>query len=98
MSEHEPLRDYERHATRDEDWRVYGRNLAAENYYMGAQFPDVRRIMLDVWEAYTSGDPDPDEVLHEMLATWFAMAMSCGIEGIDVPFEAFAAELAKLVP
>ena len=97
MSEHEPLQEYERHATRAEDWRVYGHNLAAESYYMGAQFTDARRMLLDAWESYTSGDPDPSDVLHEMLATWWAMAMSCGIEGFGEPFEAFAAEVEKLV-
>lgn len=96
MSEHEPLQSYERHATRADDWRTYGNNLAAENHYVGGQFADARRLMLDAWEAWTSGEPEHDEVLYELLATWWAMCMATGIEGFEDPLEALAEKMGAL--
>lgn len=83
----------EQHATRAEDWRVYGHNLAAECHYMGGQFPDARRLMLDAWDAWASGEPPREELLYELFATIWAMAMSTGIDGFEKPLEAFAAAL-----
>ena len=40
----------------------------------------------------------PGEVLHELLATLWAMTMSSGIDGLEVPLEALAAEMAAKVP
>jgi hypothetical protein len=87
------MRTRERHATRDNDWRVYGHNLAAENYYMGGQFADARRLMLDTWEGWTSGEPGRKEVLYELLATWWAMAMAAGIEEFEEPLEQLYARM-----
>lgn len=77
----------ERHATHADDWRVYGRNMAEEAYHMGGQFRDARRLMLAAWEGWTSGEPGQKKVLHELLATWWAMAMSAGIEGLEAPLD-----------
>ena len=65
---------------------------------MGGQFLDARRLMLCAWEGWTSGEPDPREVLHELLATLWAMTMSSGIDDLEVPLEALAAEMAAKVP
>jgi hypothetical protein len=92
MNETEPT--LERHATRAADWRVYGHNLALEAEHVG-HFPDARRLMLDAWEAWTSGEPDPDEVLYELLATWWAMAMASGVDGLEDPLEALAGRMAE---
>jgi hypothetical protein len=70
----------EQHATRAQDWRVYGQNLAAEAYHTGGQFNDARRLMLCAWEGWTSGEPPPEEVVYELMATWWAMTMSTGSE------------------
>ena len=86
----EPMQSIERHATVAEDFRVFGHNLASEAYHMGGQFDDARRLMLCAWEGWTSGEPDPREVLHELLATLWAMTMSSGIEGLEEPLEALA--------
>jgi hypothetical protein len=75
------------HATRADDWRVYGNNLGAETYHMGGQFADARRLMLSAWEAWTSGEPEPAEIIHELLSTWWAMAMMIGIEEIGPALE-----------
>jgi len=91
----EPMQTVERHATRAADWRVYGHNLASEAYHMGGQFTDARRLMLDAWEGWTSGEPGPDEVLHELLATWWAMAMASGVDGLKEPLEALAERIAE---
>jgi hypothetical protein len=86
------------HASLADDWRVYGHNLAEESAHMGGQFLDARRLMLCAWEGWTSGEPDPREVLHELLATLWAMTMSSGIDDLEVPLEALAAEMAAKVP
>jgi|SRR5215472_703862 len=83
----EPMQTLERHATEAKDWHDYGHNLAAEAYYMGEQFADARRLLLCAWEGWTSGEPGPHEVMHEMLSTWWAMAMSSGISGIEKALE-----------
>lgn len=88
----------ERHATQAADWRDYGTNLASEAYHLGGQFADARRIMLCAWEGWTSGEPAPGEVLYELLATLWAMTMSSGIDGLEAPLEALAAEMAAKVP
>lgn len=94
----EPMQTQERHATAAEDWRVYGYNLAEEASYMGGQFADARRLMLCAWEGWTSGEPDPREVFHELMATLYAMTMSSGIDGLEGPLEALAVEMAARVP
>lgn len=58
----------------DADWQVHGDNLAEEAARMGGQFEDARALMLDCWEGWTSGDPAPQDLLYELLATWWAMA------------------------
>jgi len=88
------LQTLERHATQSDDWRVYGQNLAEEAHYDGGQFTDARRIMLCAWEGWTSGEPDPREVFHELMATLWAMTMSTGIDGLEAPLEALADEMA----
>jgi len=85
----------ELHATRAEDWRDYGHNLAAETDHMGAQFTDARRLMLCAWEGWTSGEPAPDEVLYELLATVWAMSMSTGIDGLEGPLEELWSAMAE---
>lgn len=91
----EPFQTLERHATQAEDWRDYGQNLAVEADCVGGQFTDARRLMLCAWEGWTSGEPDPREVLHELLATLWAMTSSSGIDGLEVPLEALAADMAE---
>ena len=93
----EPMHTLERHATEAEDWRDYGHNLAAEAHYMGEQFADARRLMLCAWDGWTSGEPDPREIAHELLATLWAMTMSSGIEGLEAPLEALGIEMAAKV-
>ena len=89
------MKTLEQHATVADDWRVYGQNLAEEADYMGGQFNDARRLMLCAWEGWTSGEPDPREVFHELLATLWAMTMSSGIDGLEAPLEALANEMAE---
>ena len=91
----EPMQSIERHATVAEDWRDYGQNLAVEADFVGGQFTDARRLMLCAWEGWTSGEPDPREVFHELMATLWAMTMSSGIEGLEEPLEALADEMAR---
>ena len=79
------------------DWRDYGGSLASEAYHDGGQFPDARRLMLCAWEGWTSGEPDPREVFHELMATLWAMTMSSGIDGLEEPLEALAADMAARV-
>lgn len=87
----------EKHATRAPDWRVYGDNLAAEAEHVGGQFADARRLMLDAWEGWTSGEPEPQEIIYELLATWQAMAVMSGISDEIVPlFNKIAAKVAKI--
>jgi hypothetical protein len=76
------------------DWRVYGLNLASEAHHIGGQFADARRLMLCAWEGWTSGEPDPREVFEELMATLWAMTMSSGIDGLEEPLEALAADMA----
>ena len=89
------MRTFERHATQAEDWRDYGQNLAVEADCVGGQFTDARRLMLCTWEVWTSGEPDPREVFHELMATLWAMTMASGIEGLEAPLEALADEMAR---
>lgn len=88
------MKSVEHHATRADDWRIYGNNMAEESQYVG-HFLDARRVMLDAWENWTSGEPGRDEVLYEFLATLWAMAMASGMDGVDIegPLQAFAASL-----
>ena len=95
----EPAPTVELHATKTEDWRDYGHNLAAEAVHMGGQFADARRLMLCAWEGWTSGEPDPREIFYELMATLYAMTMSSGIDGLEVPLDALADDLAdRLAP
>lgn len=67
------MMDIEYHATRSDDWLMYGCNLGEEVAHMGDQFTDARRLMLAAWDGWTSGEPEPDLIKYEFLATLWAM-------------------------
>lgn len=87
----------EKHATRADDWRVYGENLATETHYAGAPFLDARRLMLAAWEGWTSGDPPSGVIAYEFLATLWAMAMSSGLDELGPVIEKAGAEIERLI-
>jgi hypothetical protein len=87
----------ELHAAPAKDWRDYGSHLAGEAHYQGGTFNDGRRLMLSTWEDWTSGEPPRREIVHELLATLWAMSMSTGIAAIEGPLEAFAARLMGII-
>ena len=92
------MMENEHHATRAADWRVYGHNLASESHHAGGQVTDARRLMLVAWEGWTSGEPPQGEIVYELLATLWAMAMSSGIEELGPLVEDFGAKVEQMIP
>lgn len=60
-------------------------SLAHETAALRSQlriYADARRVMLDAWEGWTSGEPPEDAIIRELLSAWRAMATMCGIESV----------------
>jgi len=76
------------------DWRAHGQKLAAQTFYEG-HFDAARKVMLDAWEGWTSGEPPREEVVYELLATWWAMAMASGLEELGGPLKELADKLTR---
>ena len=67
----------------DQDWRRAGSNIAEWIYHMGVSVEDARMVLLGAWEGWTSGEPEREDVIFEMLATWKAMVDLSGLDDVN---------------
>jgi hypothetical protein len=60
----------------EDDWGAYGCHISAQAYYGRSLIDEARLLLLDEWEGWISGEPPEEEILRELLATFWAMTWS----------------------